>query len=197
MTEKNTHKATVKLIDNYYRKKVVLERSSVYVGKCYIQNRQLSSGLTKLSEKPTTAFIMSLLGGIFIIIGGLLWAALGTLLAIFFGLGFLLYAFLIFGIIIVIGAVAMNSNPRSAHTWGIIFLLLGIFSLVGVTTTLGGIFAIIGGALALAWKQTQELGSSISPPPPAATNLCPTCGNPLRYIQEYQRWYCDREQRYV
>jgi hypothetical protein len=150
-----------------------------------------------MSEKPTTAFIMSLLGGIFIIIGGLLWVALGTLLAIFFGLGFLLYAFLFFGIIIVIGALAMNSNPRSAHTWGIIILLLGIFSLVGITTTLGGIFAIIGGALALSWKQTQEFGSSISPPPPAAMNFCPTCGNPLRYIQEYQRWYCDREQRYV
>lgn len=33
------------------------------------------------------------------------------------------------------------------------------------------------------------------PPPPAST--CPTCGASLRYIQQYQRWYCDREQKYV
>ena len=30
-----------------------------------------------------------------------------------------------------------------------------------------------------------------------ALSVCPTCGGPLRYIQQYQRWYCDREQRYV
>jgi hypothetical protein len=36
-----------------------------------------------------------------------------------------------------------------------------------------------------------------APPPAAATPTCPTCGSPLRYIQQYQRWYCDKEQKYV
>jgi hypothetical protein len=36
-----------------------------------------------------------------------------------------------------------------------------------------------------------------SPPPSPATPTCSTCGGPLRYIQQYQRWYCDREQKYV
>lgn len=38
-----------------------------------------------------------------------------------------------------------------------------------------------------------------TPTPPASpgTPICPTCGGPLRYIQQYQRWYCDREQKYV
>jgi hypothetical protein len=150
-----------------------------------------------MSEKPSTAFIISLLGGIFVIVGGLVWAAVGTLLAIFFGLGFLLYAFLVFGIVILIGAVMMNSHPRSAHTWGIVILLLGIFSLVGITTTLGGLLAIVGGALALSWNPTREPSAPIYPAPSAAASFCPTCGNQLRYIQMYQRWYCDREQRYV
>jgi hypothetical protein len=150
-----------------------------------------------MSEKPTTAFIISLLGGIFVLIGGLFWAAVGTLLAIFFGLGFLLYAFLAFGIVILVGAVMINSNPRSAHTWGIVILLLGIFSLVGVTTTLGGVLAIVGGALALSWKPTRELGAPLPPAPSVAASFCPTCGAQLRYIPMYQRWYCDREQRYV
>jgi hypothetical protein len=41
--------------------------------------------------------------------------------------------------------------------------------------------------------------SSVPPPPPIATTAqtCPTCGSPLRYIQQYQRWYCDKEQKYV
>jgi hypothetical protein len=35
------------------------------------------------------------------------------------------------------------------------------------------------------------------PPPPPPTQPCPTCGAPLSYIQQYQRWYCYTEQKYV
>jgi hypothetical protein len=35
------------------------------------------------------------------------------------------------------------------------------------------------------------------PPPPPSAQICPTCGGPLRYIQQYQRWYCDKELKYV
>ena len=117
-----------------------------------------------INEKPTTAYIISLIGGIFVLLGGLLWAAVGTFVAFFtFGAGFLFYAFLIFGIIIIIGSVMINNNPRVARNWGIIILILGIFSLIGVVTTLGGILAIVGGALALSWKPSQQ---NQSPPPP-------------------------------
>ncbi len=116
------------------------------------------------SEKPSTAFILSLIGGIFVLLGGLIWAAIGTFVAFLsFGAGFLLYVFLIFGIIIIIGAFMFNSNPASARTWGIVILLLGIFSLVGVITALGGILSIVGGALALSWSPRQQ------PPPPPPT----------------------------
>lgn len=27
--------------------------------------------------------------------------------------------------------------------------------------------------------------------------VCPTCKRPLSYIQQYQRWYCYKEQKYV
>ena len=111
-----------------------------------------------MSEKPTTAFILSLIGGILVLLGGLIWAAVGTVIAFFFvaGLGFLLWAFLIFGIIIIIGAVMINSNPSSAHSWGIVKLILGVLSLLGVVTALGGILAIIGGTFALTWKPKPE-----------------------------------------
>jgi hypothetical protein len=35
------------------------------------------------------------------------------------------------------------------------------------------------------------------PPPPTASATCPTCGGPLRYIEQYKRWYCDKENKYV
>jgi hypothetical protein len=99
-----------------------------------------------------------LIGGILVLLGGLIWAAVGTLIAFFFvaGLGFLLWAFLIFGIIIIIGAVMINSNPSSPHSWGVVILILGVLSLFGVVTALGGILAIIGGTFVLTWKPKPE-----------------------------------------
>jgi len=35
------------------------------------------------------------------------------------------------------------------------------------------------------------------PEPPIPTNTCPRCGAPLRWIQQYQRWYCDQEKTFV
>jgi hypothetical protein len=35
------------------------------------------------------------------------------------------------------------------------------------------------------------------PPPQPQTPKCPYCRSPIRYIQQYQRWYCDKEKRYV
>jgi hypothetical protein len=150
----------------------------------------------KMSEKPTTGFIFSLIGGIFVLLGGLLWSVVGTLLTIFFGIGFLLYAFLIFGIIIIVGALMMNSNPKSAHTWGIVVIILGVLSLIGITTTLGGILSIVGGALALSWNPSRATAQNI-PPPQGTTRFCQNCGGPLTFVQEYQRWYCTAEQKYV
>ena len=42
-------------------------------------------------------------------------------------------------------------------------------------------------------------GMPVPPPPPPApgAQTCPTCGSPLRYIGQYQRWYCDKEKKYV
>jgi len=29
------------------------------------------------------------------------------------------------------------------------------------------------------------------------TPICPTCGGPLTYIAQYQRWYCYKDKKYV
>jgi hypothetical protein len=28
-------------------------------------------------------------------------------------------------------------------------------------------------------------------------HICPTCDSPLRFIPKYQKWYCDKEEKYV
>jgi len=36
-----------------------------------------------------------------------------------------------------------------------------------------------------------------APAAPTAQPLCSTCGKPLTYIEQYKRWYCYNEQKYV
>jgi hypothetical protein len=40
-------------------------------------------------------------------------------------------------------------------------------------------------------------GAAPPPPPETVAQACPTCGDPLKYIQQYQKWYCVKEQKYV
>jgi sporulation protein YlmC with PRC-barrel domain len=69
----------------------------------------------------------------------------------------------------------------------------------------------------VAWEEIQAVGDYVVLRPPggqvqstaivtqsvmqqdlqAQSQLCPTCGEPLTYIPEYQAWYCYREKKYV
>jgi sporulation protein YlmC with PRC-barrel domain len=46
--------------------------------------------------------------------------------------------------------------------------------------------------------QTQQPVQTVEQQPQQqAQPLCPTCNRPLTYIQQYQRWYCYNEKKYV
>jgi hypothetical protein len=72
---------------------------------------------------------------------------------------------------------------------GIIAIILGIFG-VSILLFGGTIFFFIGVALIAG-------GTQIRKPRTAPIYLCPSCGQPLTYIAQYQRWYCYNEQIYV
>ena len=43
----------------------------------------------------------------------------------------------------------------------------------------------------------NQIQNSFAQPPPISMPTCPYCRSPIRYIEQYQRWYCDQEKRYV
>ena len=52
------------------------------------------------------------------------------------------------------------------------------------------------------WEDIQAAGDVVLLKPPkvsqqSSTPVCPTCGTPLTYITEYQRWYCYKDKKYV
>lgn len=155
---------------------------------------------------PSTAFILSLIGGIFILLAGLVEAALAAaigaaFLAIVPGLGALFIGLavlaLILGLIVIYGAFQLRSHPESAKTWGILILVFAIVSWVGGGGFfIGFLLALIGGILALTWKPPAPamaqpawgapppLGTAPMPPPGAAPppaggqKFCSSCGSP-------------------
>jgi len=125
-----------------------------------------------MAEKPTAAFALSLIGGIFILIGGLVIAAIGGVFLFLPVAGAAIVAIgvfgLICGILTILGAVWINSGERGKVRNGAILVL--IFSILSWIGGAGGFFigfllGLIGAILGLTWNPpTTE--SAVKPPPP-------------------------------
>lgn len=98
-----------------------------------------------LEEEPTAAYILSLSGGISLLLG-----ALVAILAVVGLLG------LFFVVLVIMGALKLKSNPREQTTKGIVILVcamvgFGPWNLFG-GFLVGSILAIVGGALGLTFQ---------------------------------------------
>ena len=135
-------------------------------------------------EKPTTAFILSLIAGIFILLGGgamtmfgswrgnygygmmggyrgwggMMGPGFGMMEGLGYGFGFLGVLGLIFGAIVIISAFMLNNKPEQHSTWGTLIIVFSVLSVFG--SAMGGfgiglVLGLIGGVLAITWKPTQ------------------------------------------
>ena len=128
------------------------------------------------SSLHTTAFILSLTGGLIITIGSVIAALLPTLglpFGMHYGMGpgmmdgywfgygsgwmlGLILASFICGIFVVFGAIMLNARPAEHVTWGIIVLVFSIASFIGMGGYfVGAILGIAGGAVALSYRATR------------------------------------------
>jgi len=109
--------------------------------------------------------VLSLIGGICVIIGGAFIAFVGSLVSSFGYLanggasgGSTVTAFgvvgIIMGLIMVVGSFMLYSKPTRAKMWGIIILVLSILSWVTAVggLVIGFILGLIGGILAIMFK---------------------------------------------
>jgi hypothetical protein len=130
-------------------------------------------------DKPTAAFVLSLIGGIFVLLGGIALAVLGSLFAVILSLagmgGVAAYVTIlgaigaISGIIMIVGGVMMYSKPQTHTMWGAIILVLAILSIFTAIWGffLGFILGLIGGILGLAFKPSQGMPMMQMQPPMA------------------------------
>jgi len=155
-----------------------------------------------LAENPTSAFILSLLAGIFFVIGAGLLIGIGALVGSIGDLGSLgsipglgnatsisgstsgvglsivgLGVFgVLLGIVTIAAAVLIHERPAKHRLWG---ALLVVFSVVSWVGSIGGlligfILGLIGGVLAITWKP------SVASTQFQITRVCPNCGTVIQ-----------------
>lgn len=146
---------------------------------------------------PTTAFVLSLIGGIFVFLAGLVLAYIASFLAFFgFGLGGILYIGLVVGILMIVFSILLYVMPQAKTAWGALIIVLSIVSL---PFALGGfivgfILGLIGGIFAITYKPPMMapmmgqpmmgqpmmgqpmMGQPTGAPLPVA---CPACGGQI------------------
>lgn len=131
-----------------------------------------------LDQKPVAAFVLSLLSGIFIILGGSVWCLwLGTHWNMGWmdwmmhewdehmhewNMGGIAYAMgivgIVFGAIIIVAAVMVYITPKQHVLWGTLIIVFSVISVLGCMGGLGIglILGVIGGVLAILWKPEKR-----------------------------------------
>lgn len=112
-------------------------------------------------EKPTAAFVLSLLAGLWMLATGAMmsgynWGEMGGWM---WGHGMMRgfapvlwwpWFSIIAGLVVIVGAAMLYSKPEQRQGWGIIILIaLALNFFLGMGGLLAGVLGVIGGALAL------------------------------------------------
>lgn len=110
----------------------------------------------KNREKPAAAFVLVLIGGIFVLLSGILISFMGTLMTFWmWGIGGVLGIIgIISGIIMILSATRINTtNKAQIKTWSIIAL---IFSIISIANSggfmIGFLLGLIGSILGLTFE---------------------------------------------
>lgn len=141
-------------------------------------------------EVPTTPFVLSLVAGVFILLGAFMPLVFmgnfgrmdgmmeGSGMTGMMGTGSIVMRIvgLAFGGVVLYSAIMLNSRPAWHVTWGSLILVFSVLSVFGAMGGfgIGLILGVIGGALAIAWRPAAAL-----PPTAPAGRFCPHCGRAI------------------
>lgn len=105
---------------------------------------------------PYLAYLLSLIGGIFVLLAGLALMLLGAVLTFFaFGIGAIFGVVgVVWGLLIIFCAFMLRSHPHQHFIWGILIVLFSLLSWVGGLGgfAIGFLLALIGGVMGILWS---------------------------------------------
>lgn len=132
-------------------------------------------GAAPIQDRPVAPFILSLIAGLLILVGGGMMVSLarfpffGGMMGGYYGTmsgyygmmggygGGWFYGFsvigIISGILVLMSAIMLYNEPGRAYTWGVLILVFSVLSFFGMGGfMLGALLGVVGGTLALMWR---------------------------------------------
>jgi len=142
----------------------------------------------ELSEKPTAAFVLGLIGGVLDLLVAIALVAVGASVSSLvggFGYFFVGYGFLgmIWGVLSIVFSVLLYVQPTHHTIYGVFVLLFALLSWLGSfgVLVIGFILGLVGGILGIVWKPSASAAPQPSVTQPLAniSRICPSCGQVL------------------
>ena len=117
-----------------------------------------AGGVDLCMPRPVAAGILTIVGAFFILAGGVFFALVGTVLALFGFFSGLFLLGLLVGFLTLIAGLLMLAVPAGHTIWGVLAIVL---ALVSLPVALGGfligfILTLVGGILAVTWRRPAE-----------------------------------------
>jgi len=147
-----------------------------------------------VNERPVNAFILSLLGSCFVLLGTILGYVLSSGIYFYSDLSATFAAVAaFFGTVMLLASVMLYVRPEFHVAWGVTILVVSVGSLTSTFSGFAGfglgivgmILRIVGGALAIGWSP----GGPQAPTTAVPFRVCLTCGRPS-YTQFAYCPYC-------
>jgi len=158
-----------------------------------------------LEERPLSAFILSLLGSVFIVVGSILGFAIysqsgyltpGNFTAIFAGISVAL------GMLMFVITVMLYLRPDLHVAWGVTILVFAAGSITSILSgfagfglgVIGMVLGVVGGSIAIAWRPgmghvglggpsgVYRMCASCGRTSPWGYTFCPFCGAPAPVV---------------
>ena len=144
-----------------------------------------------MEERPLSAFILSLLGSVFIVVGSILCFAIysqqtgylvpGNFTAIFAGISVAL------GMLMFVITLMLYLRPDLHVAWGVTILVFAAGSITSILSGFGGfglgvigmVLGVVGGSIAIAWRPGMGhlgLGGPSGGGPSGVYRMCASCG---------------------
>jgi hypothetical protein len=139
-----------------------------------------------LEQRPTGAFILSLIGSLFVVMGtilGYLLVSMGSVPPVVASLvPALVGVTLVFGGLMLVASFLLYLRPELHVVWGVLVLVLAVGSSTGIFVGGAGVglgvvgiaFGIIGGMFAIMWRPGAGMPGFTSAAAPY--RVCPGCG---------------------
>lgn len=123
--------------------------------------------MAESSERPTAAFMLVLIAGIWILAMGVSWWGwgphngpgggwMGGRGGMTIDGSWTPWIGVAAGIVLLIGAIGLYARPETAPTWGLVVIVAAAVNLfIGLGGFLASVLGIVGGALAAVWRSSE------------------------------------------